>query len=67
MLQHPRYKTIKYWAFSFIIEKNVKLLYKENDNEVSNLVSDTIMKEDLMGKEECPHICESFFKLNIYE
>lgn len=61
MLQHPRYKTIKYWAFSFIIEKNGKLLYKENDNEVLNLVSDTIMKEDLMDKEECPHICESFF------
>ena len=61
MLQHPRYMTIKYWVFSFIIEKNGKLLYKKNDNEVLNLVSDTIMKEDLMDKEECPNICENFF------
>ena len=60
------YKNI---SFNFNINKNNqylyfkdgKLLYKENDNEVLNLVSDTIMKEDLMDKEECPHICESFF------
>ena len=60
------YKNI---SFNFIINKynqylyfkNGKLLYKENDNEVLNLVSDTIMKEDLMDKEECPHICVSFF------
>ena len=60
------YKNI---SFNFNINKNNqylyfkdgKLLYKENDNEVLNLVSDTIMKEDLMDKEECPHVCENFF------
>lgn len=27
MLQHPRYKTIKYWAFSFIIEYSKMSFY----------------------------------------